>query len=294
MSIIKPGFRGYAEISGTDYKVRFSSFSVNANQDVEAPEMVMGDDTHDAWAYGKIDVNGSISGPVTESTGFFLDALEANLVSDTGVTINVKYYDGYTRTFTGVRLNQYTFNVNAGEVAQFTVDLIGVTVEPGPIDMQGYTKGEKLVTWDKASIRIGAIHTDDDGTPNYQTLDYYSGLQSFTFTAANNFQRQFVLGRSDLFGDLVEGMKDVTGNIVSYKDKASEANTFASGQNFWDEYQGDQAYPVSFYIGDNLIVSATVRFHRGTSDLGTGPVVTTMQFKGVTTHGRGNITNLSI
>jgi hypothetical protein len=302
MSIIKPGFRGYAEIDSSategvseDHKVRFSSFGINANQDVEAPEMVMGDDTHDAWAYGKIDVNGSISGPVTESTGVFIDALEANLVEDSGATINVKYYRGYTRTFTGCRLNQYTFTVNAGEVVNFTLDIIGVTVQPGPgLDiMSGYTKGEKLITWDKASIRVGDLHLDDNGTPNYQTLDYYGGLQSFTFTASNNFQRQFVLGRSDLFGDLVEGMKDVTGNIVSYEEKASEANTIASGQNFWDEYDGDYAYPISFYIGDNLIVSATVRFHRGTSDLGIGPVVTTMQFKGVTTHGRGNITQLA-
>jgi hypothetical protein len=292
MSIIKPGFRGYAEIDGTNNKLRFNSFGVNATQDVEAPDMVMGDDTHDAWAYGKIDVAGSISGPVTESTGAFIDALEANLVEEDGATINVKYYDGYTRTFTGVRLNSYSFNVSAGEVVQFTIDLIGITVEDGPADMQGYTKGEKLVTWDKSSIRVGDLHFDENGEPNYTALGFYNGLQSFSFTASNNFQRQFVLGRSDLFGDLVEGMKDVTGNIVSYQDKASEANTIASGVNYWDEYDGDYAYPISFYIGDNLIVSATVRFSRGTSELSTGPVVTTMAFKGVTTHGRGNITQL--
>ncbi len=290
MSIVKPGFRGYAEIAGTDNKVRFQSFGVNANQDIEAPDLVMGDDTHNAWAYGKVDVSGSISGPVTESTGVFIDALEANLVEEDGVTINVKYYDGYTRTFTGVRLNQYTFNVSAGEVVNFTLDLMGVTIEEGPVDMQGYTKGEKLITWDKSSIRVGDLHLDENGEPNYQALGFYDGLQSFSFTASNNFQRMFVLGRSDLFGDLVEGIKDVTGNIVSYQDKASEANTIASGVNYWDQYDGDYAYPISFYIGDNMIVSATVRFHRGTSELSTGPVVTTMNFKGVTTHGRGQIT----
>jgi len=288
-SIIKPGFRGYAEIAGTTHRLRFNTCGLNATQDVEAPDLVMGDDTHNAWAYGKIDVAGSTSGPVTESTGTFIDALEANLHEEDGVTINIKYYEGYTRAFSGCRLNSFTFNVSAGEVVNFSIDIIGVKREDvDPPDMLGFTKGEKLVTWDKSSIRVASsLHLDENGEPNWSTLTFLDGLQSFAFTASNNFTRQFVLGRSDLFGDLVEGMKAVTGNITSYTEKSGEG--LAAGANYWDQYEGDYAYPVRFDIGNNLMVNATVRFSRGTTELSTGPIVTAMNFTGVTHWGRGSV-----
>jgi len=289
-SVIKPGFRGYAEIEGQTprVRIRFNSCSLNAVQEIEAPDMVMGDDTHDAWAYGKIEVGGSISGPVTESTGKFIDILEANL--EDGVTINVKYYDGYTRAFSGCRMNSFTFNVSAGEIVNYTLDILGVRREDtDPTDMVGFTKGEKLVTWDKASFRIGSLKDDEDldWDTIYDTLSFQNNLQSFSFTASNGLNRQFVLGESDLFGDLVEGMKDVTGNITSYTEKSSDG--LASGVNYWNQYNGDEAYPIRFDIGANLRVIAAVRFFRGTTELSTGPVITSIGFKGVTTHGRGTV-----
>jgi hypothetical protein len=289
-SIIKPGFRGYAEIHDAvpRKRLRFNTCSLNAVQEIEAPDMVMGDDTHDAWAYGKIEVSGTISGPVTESTGTFIDALEAEL--EDGVQIDVKYYAGFTRAFSGCRLNSFTFNVSAGEVVNFSLEIIGVRrLDADPDMTSGFTKGEKLVTWDKASIRIGTLKLDEDPDWDtvYDTLSFETGLQAFTFTASNGITRQFILGESDLFGDLVEGMKSVTGNISSYVLKSSEG--LGSGVNYWDQYQGDYAYPIRFDIGANLRVTAAVRFHRGTTELGTGPVVTTIGFTGVTTHGRGEV-----
>jgi hypothetical protein len=289
-SIIKPGFRGYAEIDGQTprVRIRFNSCSLNATQDIEAPDMVMGDDTHDAWAYGKIEVAGTISGPVTESTGTFIDILEANITD--GVQINVKYFEGYTRAFTGCRLNSFTFNVSAGEVVNYSLDIIGVRREDtDPPDMVGFTKGEKLVTWDKASFRVGSLKFDEDvdWSTIYDTLTFQAGLQSFSFTASNNITRQFILGESDLFGDLVEGMKSVEGSISSYTEKSSTG--VGSGANFWDQYDGDYAYPIRFDIGSNLRVTAAVRFHRGTTELAVGPIVTAIGFKGVTTHGRGQV-----
>jgi len=290
-STIKPGFRGYAEIHDATprKRLRFNTCSLNAVQEIEAPDMVMGDDTHDAWAYGKIEVGGTISGPVTESTGQFIDELEANL--EDGVQIDVKYYDStFTRGFTGCRLNSFTFNVSAGEVVNFSLDIIGVRkLDTGPVMTTGFTKGEKLVTWDKASIRIGSLKTDDDPdwSTIYDTLTFQTGLQAFTFTASNNITRQFILGESDLFGNLVKGMKSVTGSISSYVLKSSEG--LGAGVNYWDQYEGDQAYPIRFDIGSDLRVTAAVRFHRGTTELGVGPVITQIGFTGVTTHGRGEV-----
>jgi len=289
-TVIKPGFRGYAEIDGTSppLRIRFSSCNLNASQEIEAPDLVMGDDTHDAWAYGKIEVQGAFSGPVTESTGAFMDELEANLQD--GVQINVKYYDGFTRAFSGCRLNSFTFNVNAGEVVQYTLDIMGENrLDTDPTMTDGFTKGEKLVTWDKSSIRIGSLKLDEDAdwSTIWSTLGFQTNLQSFTFTASNNLTRQFILGESDLFGDLVEGMKAVSGSITSYVLKSSEG--LGAGVNFWDQYEGDYAYPIRFDIGSDLQVQAGVRFHRGVTDLGTGPVMTSIGFTGVTTHGRGAI-----
>jgi hypothetical protein len=297
-SNIKQGFRGYAEIAdivGDPVRIRFNTCSLNAEQQIEAPDLVMGDDTHNAWAFGKIEVQGSISGPVTESTGTFIDTLESNF--EDGVTINVKYYDGYTRAFAGCRLNQFTFNVTAGDIVQYNLDVIGTKrLDDDPTDMDGFTKSEKLVTWDKSSFRIlkdGSdnpllkLDEDPDWGTVYDTLTFMEGLQAFSFTASNNVQRQFILGQSDLFGDLVEGMKSVEGNITSYVEKSSTG--VGVGANYWDQYRGDYAYPIRFDIGDNLSVHAAVRFARGTSESQTGPIVTTVAFKGVTTHGRGVI-----
>ena len=294
--IIKPGFRGFAEIDGSSppARLRFNSCSLNAVQGIEAPDMVMGDDTHDAWAYGKIEVGGSLSGPVTESTGRFIDLVDEALTTG-GVQINVKYYEGYTRGFTGCHLNSFTFNVTAGDIAQFTLEIIGKTkLDVDPTMASGYTKGEKLVTWDKASIRIwsganpnGKLDEDADWSTIYDTLDFQSDLSAFSFTASNNISRQFILGVSDLFGDLVEGMKKVTGNISSYTIKTSDG--LGAGANYWGQYEGDYAFPIRFDIGNNLSVNAGVRFHRSTADLGIGPVISTINFEGVTTHGRGDI-----
>ena len=293
MAVINPGFRGFAQIDGTDQYLRFNTCSLNAVQAIEAPDMVMGDQTHDAWAYGKIEVGGTISGPCTESVGPFIETLDQAI--DTGVQIDVKYYDGYFRAFTGCRLNSYTFNVSAGEVIQYSLEIIGLTrsdTDPSAsMPASGLTFGEKLVTWDKASFRLGTLTNDDDaswsGGAIYQSLNFEQGLQSFTFTASNNITRQFVLGASDLFGNLVKGMKSVTGSISSYVLKSSDG--IGSGANFWMAYLGNQAFPIRFDIGNGIYVTAAVRFHRGTSELGVGPVVTAIGFTGVTTNGYGNI-----
>jgi len=296
-SIVKPGFRGYAEIAGTSspMRIRFNGCTLNAEQQIEAPDMVMGDDTHNAWAFGKIEVAGSINGPVTESTGDFIDVLESNF--EDGVTINVKYYDGYTRAFEGCRLNSFSFNVSAGEVVNFTLEIVGTKRSNTNPDMtDGFTKSEKLVTWDKSSIRIlkdGGdnpllkLDDDSDWATVYDSLTFMGGLSAFSFTASNNVTRQFILGQSDLFGDLVEGIKNVEGNITSYTERSSEG--VGIGANYWDQYDGDHAYPIRFDIGANLHVRAAVRFARGTSESQPGPIVTTVNFKGITTHGRGEV-----
>jgi hypothetical protein len=308
MATITPGFRGLARIGSN--KVRFNSCTLNAVQEVEAPDLVMGDDTHDAWAYGKIEVAGAISGPVTESTGAFINALDqATGVSGGGLgaEIDVHYYAGFDRRFGGCELNSFSFTITAGEVVTFNLDIIGETVDTDPYGATSgttvasnttFTKGEKLVTWDKAVLRVSGLKEDDSFT--FADVAQLSGLQSFTFNASNNITRQFIISESSLFGDLVEGMKAVTGSVVSYIEQSSgnvegvngpfgDGEATPAGADFWDAYNGDEANPFEFDIGSNLKIRSAVRFHRGTTELGVGPVVTTINFTGVTTFGFANL-----
>lgn len=277
-TVIMPGFTGYA-LSGAN-KLRFNSCSLNATQEVEAPDMVMGDYTHNAWAYGKIEVAGQISGPLTENSMNFIKAVwEAS-----GSTIDIKYYAGYTRRFTSVWANSLAITVTAGDIANFTLDLIGNTVSSVSPAMDWYTDTEKLLTWDKCALYYGDVNTS-----TFPATDLLPNLQSFTVTISNNITRQFIIKASDLFGDLVRGMSAVTGSIVSYEAKSGQnltkngGGTYAhtgEGALFWDDYENTDYHPISFSVGDYTI-SCTVVFHRGTSELAVGPVLTTIGMTGI-------------
>lgn len=271
-TVIMPGFTGFA-LCGSNH-LRFNTCSLNASQEVEAPDMVMGDYTHNAWAFGKIEVAGQISGPLTENSMNFID----DVWTTQGSTIDVKYYAGYTRRFTNIWANTLTINVNAGEVAQFTLDLIGNTVSASEPTMNWYTDTEKLLTWDKCAMYYGTVRgtTFSGGTvlPN---------LQSFSITVSNNITRAFIIKASDLFGDLVRGMSAVTGSCVAYNLKSGVdlADGYTgSGALYWDQYENNDYHPITISLGDKTL-QCTVVFHRGTSELSVGPVLTTLGFTGI-------------
>jgi hypothetical protein len=311
-TVITPGYTGYAMIenpvgsaggSRTD-KLRFNTCSLNATQEVEAPDMVTGDYTHNSWAYGKIEVAGRLSGPVTESTMIFI-----NDVWNAAQQIDVKYYSGQTRSFRGMRANSLTLNVTAGEVVQFDLDLIGTGYQTGPV-MTGYTDVNKLVTWDKAAFYIGpragygnACSTDttswynlaafpDLGTPTIppaassaSSFEQLAGLQAFSITLSNNITRQFIIKASDLFGDLVAGMSAITGQVTSYiatggTNMSTSKSFTGSGAYYWNAYTGGDYYPFQFYVGAST-VRGTVAFHRATTELGVGPVMSTVAMTGI-------------
>lgn len=281
---ITPGFTGYALISAVDARLRFNTCSLNAVQAVEAPDMVMGDYTHNAWAYGKIEVGGSISGPLTESSMTFLNEAwkgEQN--------IDVKYYGGYRRQFQGMWVNSITFNVTAGDVVNFTADFIGKGWDTTPdAVMNVYTNPEKLITWDKAALFYGTKQTSV-----FTGLNQIDHLQSFTITISNNITRQFAIKASDLYGNLVRGMSAVTGSLVNYELKSTEGMFGAwtqsgEGAEFWDAYSGADYYPIQFSVGGHTI-SCTVVFHRATSELSVGPVLTTVAFTGIGHWGGENL-----
>lgn len=66
MADVYAGYRGLIDIAEVG-EVRFQDASITAKQSVEAPDLIMGDWDHDAYVYGKIEVGGSVSGPVTDT-----------------------------------------------------------------------------------------------------------------------------------------------------------------------------------------------------------------------------------
>lgn len=272
---ITPGFTGWLQVAGSDY-LRFATCSLNAVQEVEAPDMVMGDYTHNAWAYGKIEVGGQISGPLDENGAEIIKTLW----SGTPKTITVKYYNGYGRQFLNCLANSVTFNVNAGEIVNFTLDVIGTGFQTTGVTVTGlHTSTTKLLTWDKAAMFIGTTA----GTSTWPLSNLIPDLQSFSITISNNITRQFAIRASDLYGSLVRGMSAVTGQMVSYTTKSASNMTgvhTGEGALHWDAYANNSYYPIMFDLGGTQ-VGATVVFHRGTSELSTGPVLTTLGFTGI-------------
>lgn len=271
---ITPGFTGWLSVAGESAKLRFATCGINAVQEVEAPDMVMGDYTHNAWAYGKIEVGGSVSGPLDENGMSVIDALWGG----TPKTITVRYYNGFDREFQYCLANSLTLNVNAGDIVNFTLDVIGTGFNTTVTPTVPYTSTTKLLTWDKAAMFIGT-----QSSSTFTGGSMLNDLQSFSITITNNITRQFAIRASDLYGKLVRGMSAVTGSMVSYTLKSS-AN-FSTGQTgrgalHWDAYANNAYYPIWFNLGGKEI-RATVVFHRGTSELSTGPVLTTLGFTGI-------------
>lgn len=268
---ITPGFTGGITVAGSSKWLRFTSCGINAIQTVEAPDMVMGDYTHNAWAYGKIEVGGQISGPLDENG---LDVIK--LINGSNL-LTVRYYSGVTKVFSGCSINTLTFNITAGEVVNFTCDVMGTTVASGTDStVTEGTKTAKLLTWDKAALYVGSITTVTPAT------NLIAGLQSFTVTISRNLSRQFVISSSSLFGNLVGGMHGLTGQMVAY----GVGHAQGGGADYWNQYANNAFYPIKFDLG-TLSVTGTVAFHRATTELGIGPILSTIGFTGIGNSGGG-------
>ena len=242
---INPGYMGIADVGGVG-EVRFDSSSVNARQEIEAPDLIMGDYDHDAYVYGKIDVSGSISGPMTET---FIRA-DGSLISlwewgtdrdeNTGQLVNtsdidITYYNGRSRNFTGMEASSLGFSCASGDIAQFSIDVIGRsagdwgTNAGGALNPQapaGSALNEKLITWDE--VDISGTGADEH-------------IVSFEFSVNNNCMPIYTAGTNLGVGGLADGispllvndirvgMQTVTGSVTFYNDEGP-LDTFVEEQ----------------------------------------------------------------
>jgi hypothetical protein len=280
---INPGYRGIADIGGVGL-VRFADASITASQAIKADDLIMGDWDRDAYVYDKIEVGGSISGPVTET--FVSGSGGGSGLWDWGVkraapcgsltedTVRLYYFcdgagAGSNRLFSGMKVNQVSFNVTAGDVAQFSMDLMGT--EAGAWDTSNpplFTTAEKLVTWDKVSVSI---------TPGYSGGSLTGvDFQAFDFTISNNLEMVYTLAQPNLFPvQIVDGLRSISGSLSVYNTPNED------GADTWDDYLAADVATIAFDIG-GLAIDMKVQFHRVEPSSSVGPIVSTVAFTGVT------------
>lgn len=292
MSNVYPGYRGLADISGGEAGdigyVRFGDASISAKQTINAPDMIMGDWDHDAYVYGPIEVGGSIGGPVTETFA----TTQNNSIWDWAVkrygncgtlkpnNIKLYYYCGdgssgnNARTFTDMYVNSVNFSCAAGDIANFSLDLMGRLAgdwenATAPL----HSAAEKLITWDKVSVVI----LSNGG--EYSDPPYELAFSNFDFNISNNLQVVYSLGQDDLFPyAIVPGLRTISGSISVYN--APDFHGFDSWNQIAEGYSAENTSTIRFGVGD-LSINMRVRFHRVEPTSSTGPITSTVGFTGV-------------
>jgi hypothetical protein len=285
---MNPGYRGLADIGGVG-QVRFSDANIVAKQAVEAPDLVMGDWDHDAYYYGKIEVSGSINGPVTET---FLAGSAGGGLWDWGVvrtapcgslseeSATLYYYcsgvgAGQARSFGGLKVNSLNFSVTAGDIANFAMDVMGVSADPWlDTDPPHFTDAEKIITWDEVTLTI---------TPGYSGVALSAAdidFQAFEFTIANNLEPQYSLAQDNLFPkQIVDGLRGISGTVTAYNVPEED------GADRWIDYLASNVATISFTIGTGsaspLTIDMKVQFHRVEPSQNPGVITSTIAFTGV-------------
>jgi len=283
MANVFPGYRGLADIGGVG-EVRFADASITARQEINAPDLIMGDWDKDAYVYGAIEVGGSISGPVTET---FVSGGGGGGLWDWGVKRNgecgtldandltLYYYcgsggGGNSRTFTDMQVNSLNFSCAAGDIAQFSLDILGTSAGAwGSGNPPHFTDAEKLITWDKVGVSMTA------GDDNF-SIPADIAFSNFDFTIANNIETVYSLGQPNLFPfALVPGLRGITGSVSAYNVPQ------ADGVDTWDDYLASGVGTITFDIG-GLQIDMKVRYHRVEPASSVGPIISSIAFTGVT------------
>ncbi len=284
MANVHAGYRGILDL-GNGVKLRFVDAGISAKQAVEIPDMVMGDWDHDDYAYGKVEVGGSISGLVDENFqasiwdwGFCRDSCGLLTPKSPSLYYYCDSAGKRSQTFDTLYVNTLNFSCAAGDIANWSVDVIGKKAsafsETSPANV---TDVYKLITWDK----IGLVITpgSDMGTPTAVAF------QNIEFSIANNVAPVYAIGDTTamplpdrLFPyEVVPGIRTITGSLTGF-----DIDDTFSGFGNWDAY--DTGYgglcTMAFAIGA-LNVSFRVRFHRIDPKMGVGPITSTIAFSGV-------------
>jgi len=272
---------GYMGLLTGPANIRCTSFGVNSSQEVLFYNPVLG--INDAVPSGDstkkevpgtrttnlkrifrpsvINVGGSFSYPATESgiETFYDYAKNGGYIDE----LNFQYYcgdliGGNGILFTDSRVNSFDFSIQAGEIANISVD-IGCKKSEKVQLSTSYTDPEKLITWDVIKVVT---------TPEIQHV------KGVSFKINNNLSPIYtagVTGEESLYPyDLRLGIQEVTGSISFY---------LKQGQVFIPTTKSD---PDTIEITcPGLTMKANIFFQTTQAEGATGPVVCELPFVGV-------------
>lgn len=288
---VNPGFTGYALIGGSN-KIRFQSASITAKQSVEIPDMIMGHWDHNAYYFGPVEISGSIEGPVTERFVGDIDSIWTWGTNRSGSCgelakkdVALYYFcdagfeDAYGingRVFGDMQVNNIGFSCSAGDVAKFTLDVMGATA---PVDSLSaapavHTVEERIMTWDQVGVKM---NTQGFGA----TLPVEVKYSSFDFTISNNLEVVYGIGQDSLYPfEIVPGLRKITGSLSAFNIPS------VLGADHWADYTASSQGEIEFNIGAQTF-AFKVQFHRVEPAFSVGPIMSTIAFTGA-----GNQTTL--
>jgi hypothetical protein len=307
---IYAGYRGIAQIGTGGSFLRFSDANISAKQGIEAPDMVMGDWDRDVYAYGKVTIDGSINGPLNQQMLVDGDVVEwacsrdddeatHNCGGNASKDIILYYRCGEKRTFKKCYPNSFGISVTAGDVAQFSMDVIGAAETEADIEWDSASASDfsfqtpsKLLTWDQFSISVVKGTTDsvsDSDVPSdIDSATNNIRFQSFSLDVANNAEAAWGIGmntaENKLFPfDVVAGLRHIGGSLTVFGTEKFE------GHDSFDDYCADGVHTMTIAVASTCAdapVSSSivlkVRFHRLETTLNTGIIQSTVGFTGVT------------
>jgi hypothetical protein len=253
------------------------SSSLAPQQEVVAPDLIAGHWDKCAWYYGPVTIQGNVGGPLSQA---LLEDLFEFAVKRTGncgdlanKEVEIVYYcggsgiNGYS--FPGLMANSFTLTVAAGDVAKYSIDLIGAgepTTLTGAAGSPSCDPGEskRLLTWDMLGISVsGALSTADACVGNFE------------MTVANNVQAVYCLGQNDLYpACLVPGLRSITGSLTLY----GVPGSFLGADN------GTSESAATITVAGYAI---PVKLHRVNVPASTGLISATVGFTAV-----GNLSNI--
>ena len=274
MALVNAGYMGWLDVGGTP--LRITSSSLVTKQEPNAPELMGGSPDYLAWNFGKIEMGGNVAGPIDEffsgNIWTWATARDNCGAMANNEAVNVYYYcDSVGQegmNFPQMLVNQITISCAAGDVAQFSLDLVGA----GQAQYISYSPSSltnaRLLTWDKVAASITNIGQSNGsiGTEN---------LSNFEISISNNVTPQYALGSGNLFPfALVTGMRTITGSFSVYNINGP------LGVTSWNSYAAAPHGNVQFSLGGNTYNIST-EFHRVTPAGQVGPIISTIAFKGI-------------
>lgn len=267
MSRINQGFRGIAYINNTDdaevdaKHFRVSSIDIQKKQEAQQfLPAVGGKGLKRIWFRGTSDTSVTISMPLAEGMAEYFYNLAYNQKE---FYIDANYYGRKTRRAIGCKIDNLAFSCNAGEIVQVSITMIAKNVIERS-SARTYTKGEKLVTWDKSSVRITAN--------TFPFLEYTrNDIQGFTYNISNGIKTIKTAASLDP-NVLTTAIQDVSGQIQFY--------------NYIDlglPLPGDEAYDLAFrevnFKIDDLSVTHDIVFNPTENiPLSPGPIISVVSW----------------